>query len=211
MEKLTYVTGNYGKYVSAKEKFLRAGLEIEYFKCDLEEPEVDDIEVISREKAREAYMQLGSPVFVQDSGFYIENYPGKPGYPGVFAKRSGVSSNIERLLEDMKDVEDRSCYFMECLTFYDGNEFYQFYGFSRGTLAVEMRGHKEKRALSRLWYVFIPNNCSKTLAEMNDEERINRPDGRTSATLEFIEWYKENRMGCKRLQFREVNKSNLHS
>ncbi len=211
MEKLTYVTGNYGKYVSAKEKFLKEGIEIDYFKCDLDEPEVDDIAFISREKAEEAYQEVGSPVFVQDSGFYIEDYPGRPGYPGVFVKRSGVSSNIEQLLEDMKGVVDRSCYFMECLTFYDGCEFYQFYGFSHGTLSVEMRGHEEERALSRLWYVFIPNNCSKTLAEMTVEERNNRPDGRTSATLEFIEWYKENRLGGKRLQLREVNKFNLHS
>ena len=27
---------------------------------------------------------------------------------------------------------------------------------------------------------------------MSDEERNNRPDGRTSATDEFIEWYKAN-------------------
>ena len=26
---------------------------------------------------------------------------------------------------------------------------------------------------------------------MTDEERENRPDNRTSATLEFIKWYKE--------------------
>ena len=29
------------------------------------------------------------------------------------------------------------------------------------------------------------------MAEMTDEERINIPDGRTDATIEFIKWYKE--------------------
>jgi hypothetical protein len=29
------------------------------------------------------------------------------------------------------------------------------------------------------------------MAEMIDEERINRPDGRTDATIEFIKWYKD--------------------
>ena len=28
------------------------------------------------------------------------------------------------------------------------------------------------------------------MAEMTDEERINRPDGRVDATIEFIKWYK---------------------
>lgn len=55
MENLTYVTGNYGKYVSVKEKFENAGITIDYFKCDLDEPNVNDIKFISKEKAREAY------------------------------------------------------------------------------------------------------------------------------------------------------------
>lgn len=137
MENLTYITGNYGKYVSVKEKFENAGITIDYFKCDLDEPDVNDIEFISKEKARQAYEKLGSPVFVADSGFYIEHYPDNPGYPGAFVKRSGVSSNVSKLLETMKDVTDRSCYFLDCLTFFDGNEYYQFFGISRGSLSNE--------------------------------------------------------------------------
>lgn len=102
MKNLTYVTGNYGKYVSVKEKFEKHNISINYFKCDLEEPEVNDIEFISKEKARQAYEKPGTPVFVADLGFYIEDYPNNPGYPGAFVKRSGISSNIEELLEMMK-------------------------------------------------------------------------------------------------------------
>ena len=161
--------------------------------------DVNDIEFISREKARQAYEKLGSPVFVADSGFYIEHYPNNPGYPGAFVKRSGVSSNVSKLLETMKDVTGRSCYFLDCLTFFDGNEYYQFFGISRGSLSNELRGHENKRAKSNLWYVFVPDNCIKTLAEMTDEERNNRPDNRTSATDEFIKWYILNRKNAKKL------------
>lgn len=189
MENLTYVTGNYGKYVSVKEKFEAAGIIIDYFKCDLSEPDVNDINIISREKAREAYEKLGKPVFVADSGFYIKNYLNNPGYPGAFVKRSGVSTDIDSLLETMKDVTDRSCYFLDCLTFYDGTEYYQFFGECKGSLIYEKRGPEIKRAQSNLWYVFVPNNCTKTLAEMTDEERNTRPDNRTSAIEAFIKWY----------------------
>ena len=192
MENLTYITGNYGKYVSVKEKFESAGIDISYFKCDLDEPDINDIEFISKEKARQAYEKLGNPVFVADSGFYIEDYPDNPGYPGAFAKRSGISTNIEGLLETMKNRINRNCYFMNCLTFFDGTDYHQFIGISSGTLSTEIRGHENVKAQSNLWYVFIPNNCHKTLAEMTDDERINRPDGRTSATDLFIAWYKEN-------------------
>lgn len=190
MENLTYVTGNYGKYVSVKEKFERNGITIDYFKCDLLEPDVNDIDFISREKARQAYEKLGKPVFVADSGFYIEDYPNYPGYPGAFVKRSGISSDIVSLLETMKYTNNRNCYFLDCLTFYDGSEYHQFYGVSKGTLSYDIRGHENKHIKSNLWYVFVPDNCFKTLAEMTDYEREHRPDGRTSATDEFIEWYK---------------------
>ncbi len=189
MENLTYITGNYGKYIAVKEKFELLNIEIDYYKFDLEEPNINDIEIISKAKARQAYEILKKPIFVADTGFYIDDYPNNPGYPGAFVKRSGVSSNIEKLLETMKDTNNRSCRFVDCLTFYDGEEYYTFYGISKGSLAYIKRGNTLKKAKSNLWHVFIPNNCDKTLAEMTDEERINRDDDHTSATEEFIKWY----------------------
>ena len=199
MENLTYVTGNYGKYISVKEKFENEGISIKYYKCDLQEPNINDIGFISKEKAKQAYDKLGSPVFVIDSGFYINGYPNNPGYPGAFVKRSGVSTNIEKLLETMRDVNDRSCYFLDCLTFFNGNKYYQFFGISKGNLSYEKKGHETKKAKSNLWYVFIPNNCVKTLAEMSDEERNNRPDNRISATDEFMNWYIQNYKNIQKL------------
>ncbi len=189
MENLTYVTGNYGKYASVKEKFEKSGIEISYFKCDLNEPEINDIELISKEKAKQAYQVLNKPVFVADTGFYIEDYPDNPGYPGAFVKRSGISTDIDKLLLTMQSTTNRNCYFLDCLTFYDGNNYHQFYGISKGKLTYDIRGEKLKKAKSNLWYVFMPDNCVKTLAEMSDEERDNRKDNRTSATDEFIDWY----------------------
>ena len=199
MENLTYVTGNYGKYVSVKEQFEKENIMINYFRCDLDEPNINDIKLISKEKAMYAYKKVNTPVFVADTGFYIEDYPNNPGYPGAFVKRSGISSNIDNLLETMKQVKNRNCYFLDCLTFYNGEDFYQFLGISKGTLAYEKRGESLKKAKSNLWYVFIPQNCTKTLAEMSDIERYNRNDNRTSATLEFINWYKKNYINIKKL------------
>lgn len=199
MKKLTYVTGNYGKYISVKETFEKEGIIIDYYTCDLDEPDVNDISIISREKAKESYEKLESPVFVADSGFYIEDYPNNPGYPGAFVKRSGVSTNIDNLLEIMKDVSNRNCYFLDCLTFYDGDNYYQFYGTGKGTLSYEKKGHSNKRAKSNLWYVFIPENYEKTLAEMTDEERKERSLNHISATKKFVDWYKNEYLSIKRL------------
>ena len=190
MGNIIYVTGNYGKYVSVKECFTEKNIEIDFYKYDFEEMEINDIEKISRKKALDAYKILQTPCFVADTGFYINDYPNNPGYPGAFVKRSGISSDIDGLLETMKKQSNRTCKFVDRLTFYDGNEFYTFYGVSNGTLAFSKKGNPIKKAKSNLWYVFIPNNCDKTLAEMSEEERKNRNDGHTSATELFAEWYK---------------------
>lgn len=190
MKKLIYVTGNYGKYISVKECFEEKDIDIDFYEFDFKEIEINDIEKISRKKALDAYQLLQTPCFVADTGFYIDDYPNNPGYPGAFVKRSKISSDIDELLEAMKNQNNRTCSFIDCLTFYDGNEFYIFYGVSSGTLALSKKGNSIKRAKSNLWYVFIPNNCDKTLAEMSDEERKNRNDGHTSATELFTEWYK---------------------
>ena len=189
MKNIIYVTGNYGKYVSVKEHFEEKNIEIDFYKYEFEEIEINDIEKISRKKALDAYNILQTPCFVVDTGFYIDDYPNNPGYPGAFVKRSGISSDIDGLLEKMKKQSNRSCKFVDCLTFYDGNEFYIFYGVSSGRLAFCKKGKTLKKAKSDLWYVFIPNNCNKTLAEMSDEERKNRNDEHTSATELFANWY----------------------
>lgn len=190
MENLTYVTGNIGKYISVKNHFEKHNIDINYEIYDLDEPDVNDISLISKFKAIDAYDKVKSPVIVADSGFYIEHFPNFPLFPGAFVKRSGVSSNIDKLLDTMKDVKDRSCFFLDCLTFYDGNIFEQFYAYSYGTLAYEKRGEITESSKSNLWCIFIPVECTKTLTEMTLEERNNRPN-KESSTEKFIEWYKE--------------------
>lgn len=197
MKKITYVTGNHGKYIEVKEKAEKEGVSVNFFKCDLEEPNINDIGYISKQKAKKAYEKLQSPVFVADTGFYIEAYPNNPGYPGAYVKRSGVSTNVEELLKTMRKEKNRNCYFLDCLTYYDGEEFFQFFGRHDGMLSTSVRGDNIKKAKSNLWYIFIPKGSTKTLAEMTDEEKANSTKTGTSATTEFIKWYKENILGQK--------------
>ncbi len=191
MINLTYVTGNYGKYCAVKRRFENQGLAIDYARLEMEEPEIDNVWLVSREKARQAYDILQKPCFVMDSGFYIEAYPGKPDYPGAMVKRSGIAENVEDLLETMKGVKNRRCKFQDCLTFYDGKEFYQFFHESPGVLAESVRGTLRENAQSRLWLVFILDGYDVTIAEMTEDERLHMDDNRVSAVEKFIKWYRE--------------------
>lgn len=200
MADLVYISSNPKKWISVERYFSEREVDVDFLEQDLFEPEINDIEIISKTKVREAYEISGRPCFVADSGFYIDHYPDNPGYPGAFVKRSGVSSDIESLLKVMEHVPDRTCRFVDCLTFYDGEEFYTFYGVSEGTLAYTPRGNSMTKAKSNLWKVFIPNNCSKTLAKMTEEERNHRDDGHTSATEIFIEWYQNEYLKEKQMK-----------
>lgn len=199
MKKLTFATGNINKGFEIEEKFSKEQIPIEIIKIDFYEPEVNDIEFVSKSKVMQAYQILGKPCFVIDSGFNIHNYPNNPGYPGAFVRRSGISENIDDLLNALKGVKDRRCQFLDCLTFYDGTDFHCFYGRDDGIIAYEKRGTEHKAMRSDLWYVFQPIGTTKTLAEMTDEERILRKDGHISAKEQFIEWYKNKYLDAKML------------
>ena len=64
---------------------------------------------------------------------------------------------------------------------------------------LSKRGSDIIKAKSNLWYVFIPKNCDKTLAEMSDEERKNRNDEHISATDIFAKWYKNEYLNLKKI------------
>jgi XTP/dITP diphosphohydrolase len=190
MDEIIYVTGNKGKQASAQKYFQNQDVKITCYDYDIPEPDVNNIEYIARYKVMEAYKMVQRPCIALDAGFYIDNYPNDPGFPGAFPKRELISKiGIAGLLENMKAISDRSCRFKECLAYYDGIEIKYFYGISEGIISYSIKGQNRKEKWSDLWYVFIPNNCNLTLAQMTNEERNNRPDNHTSALEEFSNWY----------------------
>lgn len=192
MKEIIFVTGNEGKVISAQKYFKGTGIELKYYDYEIIEPDINDIKYIATSKVLQAYEKVGQPCITLDAGFYISAYPNNPNFPGAFPKRELLNKiGIDGLLENMKTVENRTCYFKECLAYYDGTEIQYFYGISKGTLSTEIKGLNSDKKWSDLWYVFIPDNCNKTMAEMTDEERSNRPDGHTSALKEFVEYMKK--------------------
>lgn len=190
MKEIVFVTGNPGKVRSAL-KYLK-DVDVTCFDLDFIEPSINDIEYIAKEKVIYAYNKVNKPCIALDAGFYIPNYPGKPNFPGAFPKREIIDKfGIEGLIANMSGVKERDCYFKECLAYYDGNKVIYFYGISKGTLSNEIKGNESNNKWSDLWYVFIPDNCNKTLAEMTDYERANRNDNHTTSFEEFGNWYND--------------------
>lgn len=189
MKEIVFVTGNKGKVATAQKYFDDNNIKLLTYDYDYEEPNINDIEVIAISKVKQAYRVVGKPCIALDSGFYIPNYPNKPNFPGAFPKRELLEKiGIDGLLEIMKNVENRYCYFKEVVAYFDGENIKLFYGISEGYLSREKRGIDINKKWSDLWSVFIPFNCTKTLAEMTEEERNNRKDNHTSALKEFAQF-----------------------
>lgn len=193
MQEIYLVTSNKGKVCSFKNNFSDDNVIVNWVKLDIEEPYINDIEKIADFKVMNAYKTINKPCVSIDAGFYVKNFPDNPNFPGAFPKRDLIEKiGIKGLLEKMKNVNDRECFFKECLAYYDGNTLKHFYGMSEGVLSHERIGDDNKK-WSDLWSVFIPLNCSKTMAQMTDEERKTRPDGHTSCVKEFTKWYHYNK------------------
>ena len=185
MNKITYVSNNYKKYEHIKELFDENEISLNYFDCSFKKPITKDISSTSKKEAEVAYKVLGNPVIVTKTGFYIEEYPKNPDYPGILLKESGICENIEKLLSDMKGVVNRNCYFINCLTYFDGETIKQFYCSNFGYLL------EEAEELNSIYDLFVPTSSSKPLSKLTEEERIRLYDGRVYVQNQFFTWYKK--------------------
>lgn len=149
MEEIIFVTTNKGKQASAQKRFDKEKLNIRCFESEIVEPDINDVDFISETKVREAYKKVGKPCIALDAGFYIEDYPGEPGFPGAFVNRKLLDTfDIEGLMERTKDMNNRNCYFKESLAYYDGKEIKHFFGYTYGKLTREIKGNDTDRNVS---------------------------------------------------------------
>lgn len=193
MEEIIFVTHNKGKIESAKKSLKDVNFKI--YEYEVEEPRSDDIKYISKVKVEQAYEIVKKPCISLDAGFYIDALNG---FPRAFVNYALDTIGIKGILKLMENEENRICHFRECLSYYDGKEIHQFMGYHDGNLTKQMLGNDTNRKWSDLWYVFIPENYNKTLAQMTDEERkqreIERNDNSVNSMDEFAKWYLKNKV-----------------
>lgn len=186
MEDVIFVTHNKGKIESAKRQLEEVNFKI--FEYELDEPRSDDIKYISEYKVMEAYKLVNKPCISLDCGFWIDELNG---FPKAFVNFALETIGIEGMLRLMEGKENRKCRFTECLSYYNGKELHQFMGRHDGILSESVLGNDTDQKWSDLWYVFKPFGYEKTLAEMTNEERINRKKFESvDAMREFAKWYR---------------------
>ena len=136
----------------------------------------------AQKKAHEIYDHYKVPVISDDSGLFVNSLDGMP---GLHSKRyAGENAtdlqNIDKLLANLIEEEDRSAYFQTVLYFYDGVTEISTDGILEGLIT------KKPRGANGFGYDSIFENKGKTLAELSSEEK-NSISHRKIATNKMIE------------------------
>jgi XTP/dITP diphosphohydrolase len=154
--KLLVATGNKGK-VQELEDILRIPLEIA--DIDVDEVQSMDLEYVSRKKTEAAYKILKRPVITDDVGVFIEGWNN---FPGPFIKYVHQILGNKKILELLKNEQNRNVIVKSAVSFHDGKKIHTFVGEVRGTIATEERGTEG-------WGfdpIIIPSGETETYAEM---------------------------------------------
>lgn len=166
MKKITYVTGNWSKVISAKQVLEPLGFEIDNIKMDTHEIQADSVEEIAMYSAKEASEKLKCDVLKNDTGLFVEALNG---FPGPYTHYVDDKLGEDGLLKLLENEENRNAYFMEAFAYCEyGKEPVVFKSITKGKIAKEKSG-----TYGWSWdFIFIPDGYNKTMGNYPNEERF---------------------------------------
>lgn len=172
METLIFATNNSDKVAEVKNilknrlnilSLAEAGIQI-----DIPEP-YDTLEENAYEKARVIHVTTGSDCFAEDTGLEVDSLNGEPGVKSAryAGEDKSPDANIEKLLTNLKDKENRNAQFKTVISIILDNKQHIFDGICKGTIVADRRGE------SGFGYdpIFVPDGADKTFAQMTLEEK----------------------------------------
>jgi XTP/dITP diphosphohydrolase len=181
VEEVYFATGNRHKFKEALDVFGKVDIALKHFEFRHNEIRSDSLEEIARESAESAYKELGKPVFVEDSGLFIDALEGFPGTYSAWVNKKLGCKGILKLLDG---IEKREARFEACIAYNDGNEIRTFRGICGGNISENERG-KDGFGYDP---VFVPKGESSTFAESITLK--NKYSHRYKSLLELIRYLK---------------------
>lgn len=135
-------------------------------------------------KAKYCYDKTGKASVGDDSGLVIPALDGRPGiFSARYAGAHDFDANINKVLEEMKGIENREAYFITVMCLVDGGEEHYFEGRVYGEITRERKGREG------FGYdpIFIPKGYGISFAEMSSEEK-NKISHRYEAVDKFLDF-----------------------
>lgn len=165
MKKITYVTGNWAKILSAKQILEPLGIEVDNVKMETTEIQADTVEEVAMHSAKEASDKLKCTVLKNDTGLYVDALGG---FPGPYTHYVDDKLGEDGLLKLLKGEKNRKACFIEAFAYCEyGKDPIVFKSITEGVIAKEKSG-----TYGWSWdFIFIPKGYDKTMGNYPDEER----------------------------------------
>jgi len=190
---LIFCTHNENKVIEINkllpEEFQLIGLSDLGFSDEIEETG-STLEENALIKVRTIYNSYKKNCFADDSGLEVDALKGKPGvYSARYAgNQKNANDNISRLLEELKEIDDRKARFRTVIALIlDGKE-YLFEGIAKGKISRSPIGR------NGFGYdpIFIPENQKLSFAQLTLLEK-NKISHRSLAFHKLLEFLKANK------------------
>lgn len=176
--KITIVTGNKLKQEMYSRFLDKTNVKYIFDDFDLVEIQALRPEVISLNKAKEAFQRIQSPVVIDDIGFYILKYPS---FPGIYTKHTFQGVGINNFLNFFDEGDEAK---MVCSLVYKNGDFEkEFIGEIEGTLTKLEKEIDTKNPVSS---IFVPRGYTTTLKHLDEID-----NHRTIAISKLVEYLKD--------------------
>lgn len=185
MLRLAFATSNIHKARELESILRDFKVDIEVVQVKLREIQSDHLEDIATHCCEEAYRILGRPVFVEDSGLFINSLNG---FPGPYSSYVYRTIGIPGILKLMEGSTDRDARFESCIACKIKDDVLKiFKGVCKGRISYEPRGSMG----FGFDPIFIPyEGDGRTFGEMTIEEK-NKLSHRGIAGRAFATWLKD--------------------
>jgi XTP/dITP diphosphohydrolase len=190
---LVFATNNQNK-INEIEKLLNGNFKLQKLNdigCSEELPETHEtIEENSTEKAQYIYSKFHVNCFSEDTGLEVEALNSEPGvYSARYAgEDKDAENNMRKLLEKMKDIDDRRARFKTVITLILNGQEHQFTGILEGNIGFEKKG------TNGFGYdpIFVLGD-GRTLAELSIDEKslISHRGIATKKLISYLSNYKQ--------------------
>lgn len=156
---INFGTSNVHKLKEAKQIFEDTNFKIEHFPVDLLEIQDFNVEKIALFSLDNIPLKTDNPIFVEDTGLFIDSLNG---FPGAFAAFIFKTIGNEGILKLMKEELNRNAYFESCIAFRDKKG-------RKTTFVARCEGYIANEIQGEMWG-FDPIFCPKSF-ELNPENK----------------------------------------
>jgi XTP/dITP diphosphohydrolase len=173
---LFFVSSNHHKYQEAKKILHSFGIDLGFFKYELEEIQSDSLKEIASKKAVHAFQKYKKPIIIEDDGLFIDSLYGFPGPYSSYVFKTIGNKGILQLLK-----QNRKAKFVSIISFCDDKNSKSF--------EAKIDGSISKIETGEGWGydpIFIPKNMKKTFSELDNKNELSH---RFKALKKFSNWY----------------------